>query len=247
MVVLFDSSWSLHTLPNALQIGGIKLDQAYRIWLHPDRVREFDQIALAARRNDKNAEAQAEYFLIGMNILTAFYLSCRAGVLFVGAKRMAPDGTSKYELLSPDRIGEIWPHGFLAPCKEYVDIEIYGPVPPWIKITVDAQAHLSEYLIPEFQWIDEYSFVIMRGIEFELGAAQAAVVRILHQAVFDPQNWCYETDIREKVGCGIISNLFKRHAQWPELIEKVGRGRYRLNVHSEIERPTLIFPRRPVP
>ena len=84
----------------------------------------------------------------------------------------------------------------------------------------------------------------MRGIEFELGPAQAGVVGMLHQAVHDPQNWHYETDIRKQVGCGLLSNLFKRHAQWTELIAKVGRGRYRLNAHSEIDRPTVIFPRR---
>ncbi|MBR1271596.1 hypothetical protein JQ629_29330 [Bradyrhizobium sp. AUGA SZCCT0222] len=247
MVVLFEH-WSDHALPSLLQIGGIKLEDSYRIWFPPERVRAFDTIRLTAQRRGKTEiEAQLNYIDYvewrGL-LISAIWRECLSGNLYVRAKRANAVGASTYEFISTDRIREIWPYGPLFPNSDYDDIQLYGPVPPWIKITVDGQFYLDEFLVQEFQYTDDYSFVVMRGVEFELGALQASVVRILHQAVFDPQHWRYETEIQQEAQCGLISDLFKRHPKWPELIEKVGRGRYRLNLRSEQGRPTVIFSKR---
>jgi hypothetical protein len=244
MVVLFET-WSTHPLRSSLQIGGIKLEDSYRIWFPPERVREFDAIRLAARRG-RQTKIEALLNLVDYHekrgkLIIAIWRACLDGNLFVRARRVNAQGISGYEFISNDRLREIWPHGPLDPNSDYDDIQLYGPIPPWIKVTVDGQFYLGEFLVPEFQHTDDYSFVVMRGIDFELGALQASVVRILHQAVFDPQNWRHETKIQQDVQCGLISDLFKRHTNWPELIEKVGKGRYRLNMHSERARPTAIF------
>jgi hypothetical protein len=247
MVALFEK-WSIHPLPSSLQIGGIKLESSYRVWCSPDRVKEFDNIKLAAQRGGKTLiEAVINlntYLTVRGRTIGVIWRFCLDGHLSVRAKRLQADGTSAYEFIPPNRLKAIWPNGPLWVNADYDDIELYGPIPPWIRVTVDNQFYLGEFLTPEFQHTDEYSFVIMRGAEFELGALQASVVRILHDAISDPQNWRYETDIQQEVQCGVISDLFKRHANWSELIEKVGKGRYRLNLHSERGRPTAIFSRR---
>jgi len=244
MVALFEHR-SSHPLPSSLQIGGIKLEEAYRVWLTPDRVREFDQIKLAAQCGGNTqyeaAYNELNYLDVRGTVIGVIWRFCLDGHLSVRAKRREADGTSAFEFIPTDRLRLEWPHGPFGPDPKYHDIELYGPIPPWIKVTVDNQFYLGEFLVPEFQYADNYSFVVMRGLEFHLGALQAAVVRILHQGVFDPQNWRLETEIQQEVQCGSISDLFKRHSNWPELIERVGKGRYRLNLHSERDRPTAIF------
>jgi hypothetical protein len=247
MAVLFET-WSTHLLPSSLQIGGIKLEDSYRIWCRPERVREIDTLALATRRGAKPKIETVLNILDyeeekGMLIAT-IWRACLNGDLLVRAKRMNASGMVRYEFVNTDCLREIWPYGPLYPNSDYEDILLYGPIPPWIKVTVDGQFQLGEFLVQEFQYTDDYTFVVMREIEFELGALQASVIRILHQAVFDPQNWRYETEIQQEVQCGLISDLFKRHKKWPELIDKAGKGRYRLNMHSERGRPTVIFSKR---
>jgi hypothetical protein len=245
-MVVLSENWSIPKLDSPLQIGGIKLEQAHRVWLHPDNARAFDQLELAVQRDGfSDAEATVEYVHANGFIWRLFWQACLSGVFTVRAKRKSSkDEMSTYEFISTERVNAIWPHGFLIRNTDYDDIELYGPIPPWIKVTVDGQYYLAAFLVPEFQHVDDYSFVIMRGFKFELGVLQASVVRMLHQAVFDPQNWLYETKIQQEVQCGVISDLFKRHIHWSELIEKVGKGRYQLNLHSARGRPNAIFSQR---
>lgn len=242
-MVVLSEPWSSHWLPPNLQIGGIKLEDAYRVWLHPDRVREFNRVKLAAeRRGQKDPEAFLTHVYARSSIIEAVWRCCLSGDISVRAKqRQAASRTIVYEFISADRLRVIWPHGPIFENSEYEDIELYGAAPPWMKITVDSQYYLGEFLVPEFQHVDDYSYVVMRGFKFELGPAQASVVRFLHLAVSDPRNWRYETEIQLEVQCGLISDLFKRHSDWPELIEKVGKGRYQLNLHSERGRPPAIL------
>jgi hypothetical protein len=247
-MVALSEKWSTHPLPPFLQVGGIKLEESYRVWFTPDRVREFDEIRLAAQRRGKTKHEaiynELNYLSVHSLIIGVIWRFCLKGHLSVRAKRRQADGTSIHEFIPPDRLRMEWPNGPLHPHPDYHDIELYGPIPPWIKVTVDNQFYLGEFLVPEFQHSDNYSLVMMRGFKFELGVLQASVVRILHQAIFDPRNWRRETEIQQEVQCGSISDLFKRHSNWSELIEKVGKGRYRLNLHSERGRPTAIFSQR---
>ena len=78
--------------------------------------------------------------------------------------------------------------------------------------------------------------VQIAGETFSLGAYQAAVVRILHQAALAGNPWCSGVAILAEIECSTLrmSDLFKSKRGWRRLIESNSRGMYRLAVIAGI-------------
>ena len=78
--------------------------------------------------------------------------------------------------------------------------------------------------------------VQIAGETFSLGAYQAAVVRILHQAALQGNPWCNGVAILAEIECSTLrmSDLFKSKRGWRTLIESNSRGMYRLAAASGI-------------
>lgn len=230
MVLLFEKPELI--APDNIQLGGIKFQDSPRIWLDPAGLRALDQLYLAYRRGGTDARKSFdEYMAARSAIYGEIWERCLEGQFSVRARVAGKDNV--YHWIASDGLASIWPLGPLHPNPEYERVELFGPLPPWIKLTVDHEFCLPEYLVAEFQHTDDFTFVIIRGHEFELGCLQASIVRILHHAATtDPQQWRSERQIQNEVGCSAISDIFKRHSNWNELIERVGRGKYQLNLHS---------------
>ena len=89
---------------------------------------------------------------------------------------------------------------------------------------------------PGFVHSPDYRMVQIAGETFSLGAYQAAVVRILHQAALAGNPWCSGIAILAEIECSTLrmSDLFKSKRGWRRLIESNSRGMYRLAVIAGI-------------
>lgn len=76
-----------------------------------------------------------------------------------------------------------------------------------------------------------YQEVRCDGIAFRLGAIQAEVVRILHEAALAGDPWQDGKTILQTAGSRSLkmSDVFKSQKQWRRLIQSNQRGQYRLN------------------
>lgn len=83
-----------------------------------------------------------------------------------------------------------------------------------------------------FTYDQHYLHVRIRGREFWLTRTQAAIVRHLHLAAMEGQPWVHVETLREGVGfeTAKLSDLFRRQADWQDLIQSDRRGSYRLNL-----------------
>ena len=83
-----------------------------------------------------------------------------------------------------------------------------------------------------FKVVDDYKEVIIAGRSFHLGACQAEVVRLLHEASKTGKPWCYGKAVLASAGssCTRMADLFKSQRHWRELIASDGRGHYRLAI-----------------
>jgi len=207
----------------------VRFDDAHWVFLNEDRCRYLRNLELCTLQRNRCEALQALIDLqnaLGSFRAAIWKLSIE-GYLSVRSKRR---NSALFDSIPADQLRETWPDGPLFPHEKYEWVEVCGTVPPWINITVGN----SEPIIPEFVYADDYSLVSIRNLTFELGAAQAGIVRVLHEASLKPNCTMTEGAIREIIGfSGSLPDLFKRHQNWPELIEKVGRARYRLNLRSE--------------
>jgi hypothetical protein len=83
-----------------------------------------------------------------------------------------------------------------------------------------------------FKVIGDYKEVIIAGRSFHLGACQAEVVRLLHEAAKTEEPWRYGKAVLATAGssCTRMADLFKSQRHWRELIASDGRGHYRLAI-----------------
>ena len=80
--------------------------------------------------------------------------------------------------------------------------------------------------------LGDYKEVIVAGRSFHLGACQAEVVRLLHEAAKTEEPWRYGKAVLAAAGssCTRMADLFKSQRHWRELIASDGRGHYRLAI-----------------
>jgi hypothetical protein len=83
-----------------------------------------------------------------------------------------------------------------------------------------------------FKVLGDYKEVIVAGRSFHLGACQAEVVRLLHEAAKTEEPWRYGKAVLAAAGssCTRMADLFKSQRHWRELIASDGRGHYRLAI-----------------
>jgi hypothetical protein len=83
-----------------------------------------------------------------------------------------------------------------------------------------------------FKVLGDYKEVIVAGRSFHLGACQAEVVRLLHEAAKTEEPWRYGKAVLAAAGssCTRMADLFKSQRHWRELIASDGRGHYRLTI-----------------
>src|SRR6266540_2124068 len=83
-----------------------------------------------------------------------------------------------------------------------------------------------------FKILGDYKEVIVAGRSFHLGACQAEVVRLLHEAAKTEEPWRYGKAVLAAAGssCTRMADLFKSQRHWRELIASDGRGHYRLAI-----------------
>ena len=83
-----------------------------------------------------------------------------------------------------------------------------------------------------FKVLGDYKEVIVAGRSFHLGACQAEVVRLLHEAAKTEEPWRYGKAVLAAAGssCTRMADLFKSQQHWRELIASDGRGHYRLAI-----------------
>ena len=83
-----------------------------------------------------------------------------------------------------------------------------------------------------FKVVGDYKEVIVAGRSFHLGACQAEVVRLLHEAAKTEEPWRYGKAVLAAAGssCTRMADLFKSQRHWRELIASDGRGHYRLAI-----------------
>jgi hypothetical protein len=83
-----------------------------------------------------------------------------------------------------------------------------------------------------FRVVGDYKQVIIAGRSFHLGACQAEVVRLLHEAAKTEEPWCYGKAVLAAAGssCTRMGDLFKSQRHWRQLIASDGRGHYRLAI-----------------
>jgi hypothetical protein len=83
-----------------------------------------------------------------------------------------------------------------------------------------------------FKVLGDYKEVILGGRSFHLGACQAEVVRLLHEAANTEEPWRYGKAVLATAGssCTRMADLFKSQRHWRELIASDGRGHYRLAI-----------------
>jgi hypothetical protein len=232
------TAWERQIPSSSITIGAIPFELSYRVWLAPKEVRKLDHMKLVGRSKSPLASICALRHEDALNyVLSLIWKQCLQGQFYVSGKRTAAGSTTQREFISVEEVNALWPLGpnFVLPHKAptpYTDLEITGPAPAWTKLTIDENYDLPAFLVREFQHTDDYTYVIIRDFEFELGAAAANIVRQLHIASNDIPGWRYETDLRAETGCQDISDLFKRQNNWRELIQRSGRGRWRLNLRD---------------
>jgi hypothetical protein len=71
-----------------------------------------------------------------------------------------------------------------------------------------------------FKVLGDYKEVIVAGRSFHLGACQAEVVRLLHEAAKTEEPWRYGKAVLAAAGssCTRMADLFKSQQHWRELI-----------------------------
>jgi hypothetical protein len=86
-----------------------------------------------------------------------------------------------------------------------------------------------------FQHSQDYRNVCLGGVELVLGAVQANVIRILHQAALDGRPWCAGKAVLAAAGATSqrMTDVFKSQPHWRQLIRSDGRGRYMLRLEPE--------------
>jgi hypothetical protein len=86
-----------------------------------------------------------------------------------------------------------------------------------------------------FQHSPDYRNVRLGTTEITLGAVQAQVARLLHQAALSDAPWCDGKTILSEAGATSMrmSDVFKSQKQWRQLIRLDGRGRYQLRLKPE--------------
>lgn len=83
---------------------------------------------------------------------------------------------------------------------------------------------------PAFAPSPDYQTIRFNGHEFRLGAIQAQVVRLLHDAALADNPWVNGKTVLTTAGSKSLkmSDMFKSQPQWRDLIESNRRGLYRL-------------------
>jgi hypothetical protein len=91
--------------------------------------------------------------------------------------------------------------------------------------TAEAHAPASS-----FQASADYHDVVCSGHRFRMGAIQAQVVRVLHEAAQSGEPWQSGKTILAMAGSRSLkmADVFKSQTHWRNLIESNGRGAYRL-------------------
>ena len=86
-----------------------------------------------------------------------------------------------------------------------------------------------------FQHSLDYRNVRVGTTELALGAVQAEVTRLLHQAALSGSPWCDGKSLLSDAGATSLrmSDVFKSQKRWRQLIESDGRGRYQLRPKPE--------------
>ena len=86
-----------------------------------------------------------------------------------------------------------------------------------------------------FQHSADYRNVRLGTIEMALGAVQAQVIRLLHQAALSDNPWCDGKSLLSEAGATSMrmSDVLKSQKQWRQLIRSDGRGRYQLRLKPE--------------
>jgi hypothetical protein len=86
-----------------------------------------------------------------------------------------------------------------------------------------------------FQHSPDYRNVRLGTTEMALGAVQAEVTRLLHQAAISDAPWCDGKPLLSEAGATSfrMSDVFKSQKQWRQLIRSDGRGRYQLRLKPE--------------
>jgi hypothetical protein len=83
-----------------------------------------------------------------------------------------------------------------------------------------------------FQHSADYRSVRLGTTELALGAVQAQVARLLHQAALSDSPWLGGKTLLSDAGATSLrmSDVFKSQKQWRRLIQSDGRGRYQLRL-----------------
>lgn len=83
-----------------------------------------------------------------------------------------------------------------------------------------------------FQHSANYLNVRLGLTELVLGAVQAQVARLLHQAALSDSPWLTGKTLLTEAGATSLrmSDVFKSQKQWRQLIQSDGRGRYQLRL-----------------
>ena len=83
--------------------------------------------------------------------------------------------------------------------------------------------------------VHEVLVVRVGTTELALGAVQAEVTRLLHQAALSGSPWCDGKSLLSDAGATSLrmSDVFKSQKRWRQLIESDGRGRYQLRPKPE--------------
>jgi hypothetical protein len=86
-----------------------------------------------------------------------------------------------------------------------------------------------------FQHSSDYRSVRLGTTEMALGAVQAEVTRLLHQAALSNAPWRPGKSLLAEAGATSLrmSDVFKSQKQWRRLIHSDGRGRYQLRLKPD--------------
>jgi hypothetical protein len=230
---------------------GIPFEEAVKRWGNPDALAQAEQQVAATKA--VNPMYVDMYFEVADQSLFA-QLHDRA--LFASA---FDDGESTRSIINPEFLepksaryrrdaGTLLSTVFR---RKFHSVEIFQlkaiPLnilsrPRWFMVIEEAEGPQSDAFqhkrqtsataSVDFRPSSDYRHVWLDGIEYNLTAAQARIVRVLHAAQQNGgDGWVQMEDLREraKFESAKVSHLFRRAPNWRELIRSDRRGYYRLN------------------
>jgi hypothetical protein len=209
------------------------IEEAFRYYTHPDDLADLDQ----AFADEANGDAgDISPYKLQLELIKEFQISeLQSGRCTAFGLKLPLEPSSQFETISRAMWGLLqidssdvghWTARVRG--LELMHIHVSGPRPEWI---YDKPASSQA---PEFSHDETYSSVKMRDQVFELSAIPAAIVRLLHESALRGEPSLEGKQLLHNAGSdgANISDQFKRFENWGELIKRVGKGRFRLNLNG---------------